>query len=130
MAKRLTPNLRRRVLELPLSDRAALLAELMASIVIPDRVDQRLPYLADRLAGISGIDVRVCRRCDAASVWARNIFIFVARREGFLQREIGAVLNRDHSSVAVAEKRMADAFAQPGAYAKELKLYNQFIDAL
>ena len=130
MAKRLTPALRRRVLDLPMADRAALLAELKASISTPDRAAARLEYLADKMREVSGIDVRSEQCRDTACVWPRYIFAFVARREGFLQREIGEVLHRDHSSVCAAEKRVADAFGIPAAYANEIQLYNKYIESL
>ena len=130
MAKRLTPSLLRSVLTLPMADRAVLLAELKSSIAAPERNAQRLGYLADKMLEVSGIDVRTDRRNDAAPVWCRSIFAFVARREGFLQREIGEVLRRDHSTICCAEKRVAGAFEVPAAYHNEIKLYNKYIDAL
>lgn len=130
MAKRLTPQLLRSVLTLPMADRAVLLAELKTSIASPERNAERLDYLADKMLEVSGIDVRTAHRNEATSVWCRSIFAFVARREGFLQREIGEVLHRDHSSISCAEKRVSEAFEVPAAYNREIKLYNKYIEAL
>lgn len=131
MAKRITPYLRRRVLDLPLADRLALFVELRASIqVVPADHGSRLAYLADKMQDASGVNVREARDRTVAAVWPRNIFIFVARREGFSQSTIGRVIGRDHSSVCAAERRVSDAFASPSQYKNEIRLYNKFVDSL
>lgn len=130
MAKRLTPPLRRRVLELPIADRLALMGELRASIDITPGREERLSYLADKMQEVSGIDVRINLSRDVQCVWPRYIFAFVARREGFLLREIGDVLHRNHSSVSIAEKRVAKSFEIPAFYRREISLYNKYIESL
>lgn len=131
MAERLTPYLRRRVLDLPLVDRLALSEAIRVSLQdpTPDR-SERLAYLADRMAEASGIDVRTTLDRTQRTAWVRAIFCFVARREGFPQMEIGAFIHRDHSSVCNAERRVNEAFALPSIYRAEIKLYNKFVESL
>lgn len=130
MAKRLTPALRRRVLELPLADRLALAQEIRHSCAEPTTPAERLGYLADKMREVSGLDPRRITSRSQAAVWPLYLFIFVARREGFTQNAIGHTIGRDHSSISAAERRVSDAFKMPSAYAAELKLYNKYIDRL
>lgn len=132
MAERLTPYLRRRVLDLPLADRLALLHELHTSVqqVEPKAPDTRLDFLADKMQQVSGIDVRVRLDRSAAATWPRYLFIFIARREGYSQTAIGRAIGRDHSTICLAEQRVNEAFAMPGQYRREINLYNKFVEAL
>ena len=131
MAERLTPYLRRRVLDLPIADRVALMEQLRRSMAEPvaDRRD-RLDYLADRMEAVSGVDVRKCHDRSAGSLWPRYLFCFVARREGYQQTLVGKFVCRDHSTVCAAEKRVNDAFAAPDQYKFEIELYNKYIESL
>lgn len=130
--QRLTPFLRRRVLDLPLADRLALLAELRLSVqqVESPAPATRLDFLAERMREVSGVDVRERMDRTAAAIWPRYLFIFVARREGYSQTTIGRAIGRDHSTICLAEKRVNEAFALPGQYRKEINLYNKYIEAL
>lgn len=131
MAKRLTPNLRRTVLDLPMQDRLALMEALRVSIQVPgaDR-EARLAFLADKMREVSGVDIRASRDRSTRAVWPRYIFCFVARREGYFQSSIGEVVGRDHSTICYAERRVTDAFSLPEVYAQEIELYNKYIEAL
>lgn len=132
MAERLTPYLRRRVLDLPIADRLALLAELHTSVRQTEspRQDTRLDFLADKMREVSGVDVRSRMDRTAAATWPRYLFIFIARREGYSQTTIGRAIGRDHSTICLAEKRVNEAFAMPGLYKKEINLYNKFVESL
>lgn len=130
LTKRLTPALRRRVLNLPLADRLALAQEIRHSCTEPHTPEERLAYLADKMQEVSGLDPRHITSRSQAAVWPLYLFIFVARREGYTQEAIGRVIKRDHSSICAAEKKVNNAFAIPAAYANELKLYNKYIDKL
>lgn len=130
MVKRLTPHLRRMVIDLPVADRVELIEALRTSLMSPEHCGvQRLRYMAEKMKAISGKDVSVNSR-DRRLVWARNIFIFVARREGFSQSDIGGFVGRDHSSVCAAEKRVNDMFACPECYEEEIRTYNLYTQSL
>ena len=131
MDKRLTPYLRRRVLDLSMSDRVALMEDLRVSIQGPfvNRAD-RLKYLADTMNTISGVDIRGRWNRTSATVWPRNIFIFVALREGYSQSEVGREIHRNHSTVCHARNRVNEAFEMPEQYRDEITLYKKYIETL
>ena len=130
MAERLTPYLLRRVLDLPLADKAALMAHLKTSMNIgQESPSERLGFLAQRMEEVSGVDVKEGSRRREV-VTARFIFIFVARREGFTQEFVGSFLGRNHATVCQAEKKMRDAFTLPAIFQDEITLYNKFVEAL
>lgn len=130
-SKRLTPYLRREVLALPLADRLALARAIRESVKAP-RTDsrQRLYYLADKMAEVSGVDIRCRMDRTQDVVWPRWIFIYIARREGFSQNAIGSVISRDHATISKAEGRVADIFTLPWQYEKEIELYNKYVESL
>ena len=129
MAERLTPNMLRKAMNLPLADRVALMGALRDSVQAPVSPQERLEYLAGKMQEVTGIDVRTdSRKRDV--VTARILFAFVARREGYTQPCIGNFIGRDHSTVSFFEKRMKDVFALPEVYRKEIILYNKYIDSL
>ncbi len=131
MAKRLTPYLRRQVLDLPMADRLALLEALRVSIQVPNiGRASRLEFLADKMTEVSGVNIRETKDRSRRVVWTRYIFCFVARREGYSQTNIGEVIGRDHSTICYAERRVNEAFSIPAAYAPEIELYNKYIEAL
>lgn len=131
MAKRLTPYLEASVLALPLADRTYLLGRLQSSLRRDRRASaqERMGYLASKMRDTSGIDVTTPERY-AAATWARYIFIYISRQEGYSQKEIGAFLRRDHSTISHAEQRMRDAFALPDGYRDVIEQYNNFIEAI
>ena len=129
MAERLTPYLLRRVRNLPLADKAALMGELRVAVGEPVKAEERLRHLAEKINEVSGLDVREdSSRRDI--VIARTLFMFVARREGFTQETVGNFVGRDHATVWMAEKRMEDIFAYPRLYKNEITLYNKYIESL
>ena len=129
MAERLTPYLLRRALDLPLADKAVLMGHLRASIQAPASPAERLRYLSDKMQQVAGVSVDDNGR-QRDIVAARNIFVFVARREGFSQAIIGHFLGRDHSTVCLSEKRMREVFTYPKSYIDEITLYNKFVESL
>ena len=129
MAKRLTPYLLRRALDLPLADKAALIGQLRASITLPEDPAERLRYLSDKMQQVAGVSIADGAR-TRKMLAARNIFVFVARQEGFTQERIGAFIGRDHSTVCLSERMMRRAFAFPRAYYEEIKLYNRYVESL
>ena len=129
MAERLTPYLLRRVRSLPLADKAALMGELRVAVGEPVKAEERMRHLAEKMQEVAGVDVRE----DSSRreiVTARTLFMFVARREGFTQETVGNFVGRDHATVWMAEKRMADIFAYPRMYRNEIMLYNKYIESL
>ena len=88
-----------------------------------------MAYLCRKMEAVSGVMVTHPSRTRDI-VMARNIFAFVARREGYSQQTIGKFLGRDHSTVAFAEKRMREVFTYPSIYKDEIKLYNKFVESL
>ena len=90
MAKRLTPYLEASVLALPLADRTYLLGRLQSSLRRDRRAtaQERMGYLASKMRDTSGIDVTTPERY-AAATWARYIFIYISRQEGYSQRKSG-----------------------------------------
>lgn len=129
MAKRLTPYLTRRALDLPLADKAMLMGQLRASIQMPESPEARLRYLAGKMQGVAGVDVGDNGH-QREIVAARNIFIFVARREGFTQECIGRFIGRTHATVCIAEKKMREVFTYPKSYIQEIDLYNRYVESL
>ena len=129
MAERLTPYLLRRAIQLPLADKTALIGHLQASINAPVSPAERMAYLCRKMEAVSGVMVTHPSRTRDI-VMARNIFAFVARREGYSQQTIGKFLGRDHSTVAFAEKRMREVFTYPSIYKDEIKLYNKSVESL
>lgn len=129
MAERLTPYLLRRALSLPLADKAVLMGRLRASIQMPATPAERLRYLSDKMQQVAGVSVETDSH-QRNIVAARNIFVFVARREGFSQECIGGFIGRDHSTVCIAEKRMQRVFTYPKSYIEVINLYNRFVEAL
>ena len=129
MAERLTPYLRRQVLNLPPQDRIALAQAINATFHGTPTPAERLEYLADKMCAASGLQIR--ERTNARRfVTARWLFAFVARREGYPQEVIGAFLGLDHSSICHGEKRVSEMFALPEMYKHEIELYNKFIESL
>lgn len=129
MAERLTPYLRRQVLNLPPQDRIALVQAIQATFNGVPTPAERLEYLADKMNAAAGLEIR--ERTNArAFATARWLFAFVARREGYPQAVIGNFLGLDHSSICHGEKRVSEMFAYPEAYGKELELYNKYIESL
>lgn len=131
MDERLTPQLRRRVLDLPASDRAALQREIAWSLENPRKAkpETRLRYLADKMKEITGVEV--CRNCRIREVvQARNVLIFVARCEGFTLKQLGEFLGRDHAAVSYAEKQMGQAFSLPEAFRDTIELYNNYTKSI
>lgn len=130
-AERLTPYLRRRVLNLSMTDRVALRREIDDSIAQPQRVKpcDRLRYLADKMQEVAEVDVRQRSRL-AAIVEARGIFVFVARCEGISQLEIGRFLKMNHSTVSFTEKKVRGMFEVPAAFKETIGLYNQYTNAI
>lgn len=131
MAGRLTPQLRRRVMELPLQDRVTLIECLRVSLkTLEGGRLERLNTLADRLADVTGTDVRTNTRSYGDTPWHRAIFCLVAFREGYSQNQIGHFIHRDHSSVSQAITRMQNAFDVPRAYVDIIKLYNDYVEQI
>ena len=126
--ERLTPYLLRRALRLSPEDRADLAERLRASLV--PLTEDRLGYLADKLAELSGVDVRTRLDRNADAMLSRMAFVFAARKEGFTQKEIGRRIGRDHSSVLMSERRMREIFSVPAAYKHEINFYNKYIESL
>mgnify|MGYP002508120520 CR=1 FL=1 len=129
MAKRLTPYLLRRALDLPLADKAALIGQLRASITLPEDPAERLRYLSDKMQQVAGVSIADGAR-TRKMLAARNIFVFVARQEGFTQERIGAFIGRDHATVCIAEKKMREVFTYPKSYIQEINLYNRYVESL
>ena len=130
MATRLTPHLYGRVMSLPLADRVALY-EVLRTSFRTGRKDpkDRLQYLTDRMKDCAGVDVKDASR-EVKYTWPRVVFVFVARREGFTESEIGRHIGRDHSTVHHLSDRMNAAFSLPSAFADVIELYNKYIDTL
>ena len=97
---------------------------------MPPLTEGRLGYLADKLAELSGVDVRTRLDRKADAMLPRMAFVFAAREEGFTQEEIGRMIGRDHSSVLMSERRMRDIFSVPAAYKREINFYNKYIESL
>ena len=131
MAERLTPQLRRRALSLPLTDRLALAESLRVSLLVPgtDNPDERLRYLADMMDAVSGVDIREDTHRHSVT-WPRAVFVFIARREGFTQEAIGREIGRDHSTVCFLERKIRDIFTVPASYRDVIELYNKYTEML
>lgn len=129
MDKRLTPYLRRRVMELAYSDRVLLLRELNDSVRTRPFVQpaDRLRELGDKMNALAGVNIRGRGRTRPL-VEARMVFTLVARLEGITQEEIAAYLGQDHSTVSYGEKRMRVAMSVPKAYPELINLYNNYTD--
>ena len=125
-AKRLTPYLRRRVLELCTLDRLVLQRELANSLKV-DYVapTQRLGLLGDAMRDLSGYDIRARIRTREV-VTAREVFVFVARLEGITQDAIAKYLKRDHATISYCEARMREALIYPRICPEKIELYNKF----
>lgn len=122
--KKLTPYLRRRCLDLDISERLALIRAIQGSLVTSDQHD----WLEEKeriLRGICGLDIRNPRR-QKAYVAARCVFSFCAKMQGISQNTIGDFLGQNHASVHYQQKKMADAFEMPAQYPDYIALYNQF----
>ena len=128
--ERLTPYLRRRVLNLSKVDRLALQREIMASIREECRSNPvtRMEVLARKMEDVSGVDLLHVRghRGPMGTTTARTVFCFVARMDGITQQRIGDFLGVNHSTVACAEGRMRDALATPRFFPDLIRLYNEF----
>lgn len=116
-------------MNLPIADRAALAGMLRISVGEPSNPQERMQYFADKMQEVSGIDVKKRSR-DRETVTARCLFMFVARREGYSQSDIGRFVGRDHATVCHAENRVKDMFSFPNAYKEEINLYNKYIESL
>lgn len=125
MDERLTPQLRRRVLALPISDRLALNAEIIRSLnEVPD--DKRLAQLRDKMEDCAGVDIRKRTRLRPY-IEARMVFSYVAKMEGYTQGELADFLGCDHSTICTTQKSMVRAFETPKAYASAINLYNKYV---
>lgn len=129
-SERLTPYLRRKVLDLPLADKVALYRDLSKSIHIPEeKASKRMAVLRDRMLEQTGIDV--LRRTRLAEVVeARTVFVCVCQLEGYAQTQIARFLGKDHSTVCHAYKTMRNAFDYPQQYPTLIDLYNNFTKAI
>lgn len=128
---RLTPHLRRRVLDLDTLDRIALYRALGDSLrhsgdTLPEERLARRKRVMDE---VSGVDVQQRSRSREV-VDARAVFIFVARMEGFSQRVIARYLGQNHSTISLAEGRVRTALSMPRAYAELINLYNNYTQTI
>ena len=128
MKGELTEYLLGRVLSLRPAVRAELQAKIAASLVPDVPAEVRLGLLADRLAAVSGIDVREHRSANRVGCMARTVFVYVARQAGFTTTQIGRFVGRDHSTVVVASARMQDALDCPAADRELVELYRRYMN--
>lgn len=130
---RLTPYLRRRCLELPVSDRVALVGimteSLTPSIRTEDQVERRLLQMRNTMQVLTGLDVTLRSR-KSEYMRCRTIFAFTCRQEGLTQESIGKFLGLDHSTIHHLERRMADVFEVPSCWKDYIELYNLFTNAI
>lgn len=132
MAERLTPELRRQVLNLNAVDKAALVNDIRRSMphLAPGYYSpSALADMAFEMRNLVGFDIALrCRNVEMVN--ARTVFCFVARLQGYSQQAIADFLHQHRSTIAAAERRMYDALDMPCAYADVIRLHEEYLNRI
>lgn len=125
---RLTAQLRRRVLSLPVGERTILMGEILTSLE-DVHLAPSLEAMGEVMESVSGIPFRERNR-SLPYVRARAVFAACALEEGYTQREVGDYLGTNHCTVHYLGKKMAEAIEYPNLYQDYITLYNDYTKAI
>lgn len=78
---------------------------------------------------VTGVDPLVMTRKSEA-VWARNIVAYQMSLDGFIQEEIGKVIEKNRATVVNCIQNMKAALKCPNQYPKEVDAWNKFRERL
>lgn len=122
-------NLINHCLSLPVDERFYLMRILERSVEIePEKAiptTARFAFLAETMKDIIGEDFLT--RCQERTlVTARMQLAYQLRNEGFTEREIAKLMDRDRSTINALLNKFKDQLTFPRAFKREMEIWKEF----
>ena len=86
----------------------------------------RYEAMSKAMLSCNGVGVSIAHQRQQKYLWPRVVIAHALYKEGFLEREIAYVMNRDRSTVCYYKGLMAAALEYPNMYPEAIELSKTF----